>query len=144
MKVDLSAANLRSLSPVEIVDTGSDFDSGIPIAGIGLCLSGGGYRATLFHLGVLWRLNQVGYLNKIDRISSVSGGSILSGVLGLNWSRLAFDASGVGAQFVSSRRRTDPQTLRPHDRRRRHLGRSAWPRLDRRAGGQRLPEISLW
>lgn len=102
MNDNLSSSDLRSLSPVEIVDTGSDFDSGIPIAGIGLCLSGGGYRATLFHLGALWRLNQVGYLTKIDRISSVSGGSILSGVLGLNWSRLAFDASGVGAQFVSA------------------------------------------
>ena len=26
---------------------------------IGLCLSGGGYRAMLFHVGVLWRLNEL-------------------------------------------------------------------------------------
>ena len=39
--------------------------------GIGLCLSGGGFRAALFHLGALIRLNQLGLLSKIDRIASV-------------------------------------------------------------------------
>jgi NTE family protein len=47
-------------------------------AGIGLCLSGGGYRATLFHLGGLRRLNELGILSKLDTISSVSGGSIMA------------------------------------------------------------------
>ena len=55
---------------------------------IALCLSGGGYRAMLFHLGTLWRLNELGYLGKLDRISSVSGGSITSGVLAAHWSEL--------------------------------------------------------
>jgi NTE family protein len=32
----------------------------------------------------------------------VSGGSIIAGVLGLNWSRLAFDAGGVGRRFESA------------------------------------------
>lgn len=67
--------------------------------GIGLCLSGGGYRAMLFHLGTLWRLNSVGYLPKIGRVSSVSGGSITAGMLGLAWSSLAFDDNGVGQRF---------------------------------------------
>lgn len=49
--------------------------------GIGLCLSGGGYRAALFHLGALRRLNEVGLLGKIDTISAVSGGSIIAGFL---------------------------------------------------------------
>jgi NTE family protein len=44
--------------------------------GLGLCLSGGGYRATLFHLGVLRRLNELNILGKLRTISSVSGGSI--------------------------------------------------------------------
>jgi NTE family protein len=44
----------------------------------GLCLSGGGYRAALFHLGALRRLNELGVLSQVDTISSVSGGSILS------------------------------------------------------------------
>ncbi len=51
--------------------------------GIGICLSGGGYRAMLFHVGSLWRLNEVGLLNIADRISSVSGGSITAGCLAL-------------------------------------------------------------
>jgi NTE family protein len=70
-----------------------------PVPGVGLCLSGGGYRAMLFHLGSLWRLNQAGYLPKIDRISSVSGGSIAAGVLGLHWDKLTFDNAGVAANF---------------------------------------------
>lgn len=43
-----------------------------------LCLSGGGFRAALFHLGGLRRLNEVGLLSQVDVISSVSGGSIIS------------------------------------------------------------------
>ncbi|HXU14904.1 MAG TPA: patatin-like phospholipase family protein [Terriglobales bacterium] len=61
-----------------------------PTPGVALCLSGGGFRAMLFHTGVLRRLNDGGYLPSIDRISSVSGGSITAGTLGLNWSKLTF------------------------------------------------------
>jgi NTE family protein len=46
--------------------------------GFWLCLSGGGYRAALFHLGVLRRLNELGVLSQITGISSVSGGSIIA------------------------------------------------------------------
>lgn len=46
--------------------------------GTALCLSGGGYRAALFHLGSLTRLNELGVLSQIDTFSSVSGGSILA------------------------------------------------------------------
>lgn len=72
----------------------------VPKKGIALCLSGGGYRATLFHIGTLWRLNEFGYLPKLDRISSVSGGSIASGWLGLNWNKLHFDEAGIAQNFV--------------------------------------------
>ena len=58
--------------------------------GIGLALSGGGFRATLFHLGSLLRLNEIGLLSKVDRISSVSGGAILNGVLASHWNDLTF------------------------------------------------------
>jgi len=47
----------------------------------GLSLSGGGFRATLFHLGAIRRLNEFGILAKLTAISSVSGGSILNGFL---------------------------------------------------------------
>lgn len=70
-----------------------------PEPGIALCLSGGGYRAMLFHLGALRRLNETGYLSRLDRVSSVSGGSLTAGVLGLNWSRLEFGEDGVARSF---------------------------------------------
>jgi len=53
----------------------------------------------LFHLGALWRLNELGLLGKLDRVSSVSGGSITAGVLGQNWEQLTFGADGVAANF---------------------------------------------
>ncbi len=40
-----------------------------------------GFRASLFHLGVLRRLHETGVLPKVKTISSVSGGSILAGHL---------------------------------------------------------------
>jgi NTE family protein len=53
-----------------------------------LALSGGGFRATLFHCGALMRLNELGLLARIVRISSVSGGSIAAGMLAAAWPRL--------------------------------------------------------
>jgi NTE family protein len=67
-----------------------------PTEGIALCLSGGGYRAMLFHAGSLWRLNEAGVLGHIQRVSSVSGGSIIAARLGLCWQSLGF-ASGRAA-----------------------------------------------
>ena len=66
---------------------------------VGLALSGGGYRASLFGLGTLWRLNDAGLLGQLDRITSVSGGSILAGVLAHGWARLGF-SQGRAANFV--------------------------------------------
>jgi NTE family protein len=86
-------------SPVSLIETDPQDTSAHLEPGIALCLSGGGYRAMLFHLGTLLRLNEVGYLPKLNRISSVSGGSITAGVLGLSWARLAFDQTGVATNF---------------------------------------------
>jgi NTE family protein len=61
-----------------------------PTTGTALCLSGGGYRAMLFHTGVLLRLNEAGMLRKLDRVSSVSGGSITAAVLAHRWNDLTF------------------------------------------------------
>ena len=44
---------------------------------IGLALSGGGFRASLFHIGVLARLADMGLLGRIEVLSCVSGGSII-------------------------------------------------------------------
>lgn len=67
--------------------------------GIGLCLSGGGFRAMLFHVGSLWRLNEAGMLPELSRCASVSGGSITNAVLAKAWPDLAFDSSGVAAKY---------------------------------------------
>ena len=52
---------------------------------IGLALSGGGFRAACFHLGVMKKFDDIGLLDKIDLLSCVSGGSIAGGVLALHW-----------------------------------------------------------
>ncbi len=54
---------------------------------LGLALSGGGLRATLFHLGVVRFLRDAGLLREVTHIVSVSGGSILGAHLALNWGR---------------------------------------------------------
>ena len=84
--------------PVETIPT--DPIPSTPEEGTALCLSGGGYRAMVFHVGVLWRLYEAGLLAGIDRISSVSGGSITAAVLGLKWDKLSFDAGKVRNDFV--------------------------------------------
>ena len=97
-------------SPVRAIptDTGEE-----PETGVALCLSGGGFRAMLFHLGVIWRLKEAGWLERIDRVSSVSGGSITAAVLALGWD------GDFQERVVAPRSRAGP----------------AQPRLDRGARG---------
>lgn len=56
---------------------------------IGLAMSGGGFRATLFHVGSLRRLAELGILGRVGRVSSVSGGSIVAGRLAQAWPQFA-------------------------------------------------------
>lgn len=58
---------------------------------LGLALSGGGFRATLYHLGVIRFLRDAGKLQQVSDIASVSGGSILAAHLVLNWHRYTGD-----------------------------------------------------
>ena len=44
---------------------------------VGVALSGGGFRASLYHLGVLARLAEVDALRSVEVLSTVSGGSII-------------------------------------------------------------------
>ncbi|MCP4582834.1 MAG: patatin-like phospholipase family protein [candidate division Zixibacteria bacterium] len=48
---------------------------------IGIALSGGGIRAAVFHLGVLARLAEDGLLEQFAYLSSVSGGSLVTGLI---------------------------------------------------------------
>ena len=89
---EVTSDRSKASSPVERIP-GDESDK--VEMGVALCLSGGGYRAMVFHLGALWRLNELGHLGRIARFSSVSGGSITSATLGLNWQKLGFDKLGV-------------------------------------------------
>ena len=67
---------------------------------IGLALSGGGFRATLYHLGLVRFLRDAGILPQVTEITSVSGGSIIAAHLALNWQRYTasqedFDAAAA-------------------------------------------------
>jgi len=81
-----------------------------PEPGIALCLSGGGYRAMLFHAGALWRLHETDVLAEVQRVSSVSGGSIAAGVLALAWPDLESGAD-FEATVVAPLRRLASVTI---------------------------------
>ncbi len=55
---------------------------------LGLALSGGGFRASFFHIGVLARLAEIDLLRPIEVISTVSGGSIIGAYYYLHLKRL--------------------------------------------------------
>ena len=90
----------RSIDPCEPTRKIPGDEERTPEPGMALCLSGGGYRAMLFHLGALTRINELGLLRNLKRVSSVSGGSITAGLLGLKWQRLIFDANGTATNFA--------------------------------------------
>ena len=53
-------------------------DKSTSLLRIGLALSGGGFRASIFHLGVIRRLEELGIMKCVHVISAVSGGSIVA------------------------------------------------------------------
>ncbi|HEX6999184.1 MAG TPA: patatin-like phospholipase family protein [Gammaproteobacteria bacterium] len=55
---------------------------------LGLALSGGGFRASFFHVGVLARLAELGLLRRVEVISAVSGGAIIAALYYLHVKRL--------------------------------------------------------
>jgi NTE family protein len=94
----LPSLRARSSSPIVDVDAVDEYLEQ-PLTertGIGLCLSGGGFRAALFHLGALRRLNELGILARLSTITSVSGGSIIAAHLA---SRVTWPVSGQVAEW---------------------------------------------
>lgn len=75
---------IRTPGGDEIVDDGGP---------IGLALSGGGLKASLFHIGVLARLAELDLLRRIDVISATSGGALVAALYHLRLKRL-LDADG--------------------------------------------------
>jgi NTE family protein len=53
----------------------------------------------IFHLGALIRLNEIGLLQRLSRVSSVSGGSITAAQLGLQWQSLDFQ-NGIASNLT--------------------------------------------
>ncbi|MEN0653401.1 MULTISPECIES: patatin-like phospholipase family protein [Hyphobacterium] len=64
-----------------------------------LACSGGGYKSGAYQLGAFIRMNELGMLPKLGRITSVSGGSITAAFLGLKWRELVWKDS-VAANFA--------------------------------------------
>jgi len=64
---------------------------------IGLALSGGGFRASLFHIGVLAQLAEKNILHKVEAISCVSGGSIIGALYYLKLGELLQDKSDINS-----------------------------------------------
>lgn len=94
---------------------------------IALALSGGGIRAMVFHLGVLRHLAERGLLESVERISTVSGGSLLVGLLlqqnGMHWPtseqflsrllpRLRQDLCARSLQWGAGRQLLNPMNFR--------------------------------
>src|SRR5687768_16204537 len=65
---------------------------------LGLALSGGGFRATAFHLGVLKRLRELGLLGEVDIVSTVSGGTV-AGAAWVYWQAKVGDTLQDGAEW---------------------------------------------
>ncbi len=55
---------------------------------LGLALSGGGFRASFFHIGILAQMAEQGLLRSIEVISTVSGGSVIGALYYLHVKKL--------------------------------------------------------
>ena len=61
----------------EIAPSGPEMARSARLGKVGLALSGGGFRASFYHIGVLARLAEADVLRHVDVLSTVSGGSIV-------------------------------------------------------------------
>lgn len=79
---------------------------------IGLGLSGGGFRASLYHIGVLAKLAELDVLRGVEVISCVSGGSIIGAHYYLELRKLLREKRD--AQSTEEYRSTEPYHKRDH------------------------------
>ncbi|MGA2135998.1 MAG: patatin-like phospholipase family protein [Bryobacteraceae bacterium] len=83
----VTLAHLREERPMDNPDLVRFFQTLLPeahgdlrsvsVGKVGLALSGGGFRASFYHLGVLARLAELDVLRHVEVLSCVSGGSIV-------------------------------------------------------------------
>jgi predicted acylesterase/phospholipase RssA len=79
---------LRVLLPGENAEQQRHVLRALGAGKLGLALSGGGFRASLYHIGVLARLAELDVLRHVEAISCVSGGSIIGAHFYLELRRL--------------------------------------------------------
>lgn len=101
-------AHLRHQRPLEVAEIRAFFEALLPgqadavrsaLAGkVGLALSGGGFRASFYHLGVLARLAELNVLRHIEVLSCVSGGSIVGACYWLALRRRLLDSPRPGRE----------------------------------------------
>ena len=82
-----AVAHLREREPLKVPEIEALFKALVPgaeaavpswfVGRVGLALSGGGFRASFYHLGVLARLAELDVLRHVEVLSCVSGGSIV-------------------------------------------------------------------
>ena len=90
---------VQSDSSIPRVDSAnSTFPNNDVANGSSLLLSGGGFRATLFHLGVIRNLRKNQQLGNIKEVFSISGGSIAASHLAKRWD----DYTGTEVQFKAA------------------------------------------
>jgi predicted acylesterase/phospholipase RssA len=98
-------ARLHEPRPFDITEIRAVFDALLPgaadavrsvfVGKLGLALSGGGFRASFYHLGVLARLAELDVLRHLDVLSCVSGGSIIGACYWLALRRRMLDSRPV-------------------------------------------------
>lgn len=101
-------AQLHRKRPLEVPEIRAFFDALLPGAGdavcsamvgkVGLALSGGGFRASFYHLGVLARLAELDVLRHVEVLSCVSGGSIVGACYWLALRRRLLDPKPLGRE----------------------------------------------
>lgn len=84
---------MSETSPTTTVDRSADGSR----PAIGVCLSGGGFRAALFGLGALRYLAEAGRLGEVRAVSAVSGGSVAAAILADRWPELEREGFSVEA-----------------------------------------------
>lgn len=99
-------ARLHESQPLQVPQIRTFFETLLPnaadsvrsaIAGkVGIALSGGGFRASFYHLGVLARLAELDVLRKVEVLSCVSGGSIVGAAYWLALRRRLLDPRPLG------------------------------------------------
>ncbi len=109
---------------------------------IGICSSGGGFRAAFYALGCLRYLAEAGLLGRVVSVSAVSGGSIAAAALADRWDALGAADFSLDA-FLREVDTPFRREVTEHDLRWRWVVQAVKARLvgDRRGGGAVLGQV---